>query len=366
MDGVRGFIRERRVVVSFISAFVLGTLFGLIALGWYAFPVQWYNTDIEDLRPEHAEVYLELVADSFAQTSDLGLALERVERVRGARRSLEEVVEMMNALAEKRQSQGKTAAAQRLSVLAAAVSLRATGSTPEPPKTAGRFTLSDALATAERFALPIGIAVFVILAAVLAFILLRRRPKPMAFPRAPSYRSKKEPLVEEAEVIERDFESLDTALAEEEQDVVGAELGYFQAVYHHGDSDFDAQFPIQGPSREFLGECGVGVRASLVDEGEAQKVSVFEVWLFDKRDIRTVIGLLASEHAYKDETYRTKLATRGPVAVALPGALIELQTLGLRLRAKVRDASYGTAQDAPPRSYLSDLVLDLMVDPAPS
>ena len=368
MEAIRSFVRERPLLVCFVTAFVLGTLFGLIVLGWCVFPVQWYDTDLEDLRIEHVEEYLDLVADSYAQTSDLALAMDRVQRLQGPQRSQYEIIEVMKGLAEKRQKEGKSPEAQRLSVLAAAISLRTTASAVAPPPKTSRLwtTLSGIFSRVKGLALPLGIAVLLVLVGVPLLILLRRRPQAASFSRVTSVLPRKGPSGGEVEVIEGDFESFDDASSTPvDEQVLGAELGYFQAVYHEGDDDFDAQFPIQGADGEFLGECGVGVR-ELLDQEESNRVAVFEVWLFDKHDIRTVIGMFASEYAYQDEVLRTSLSARGKVALVLPGGEIELETMGLHLRARVREASYGRDPKSAPRSFFSRLVVDLLVDPASS
>ena len=362
MNSIRSLVRDKSVLVPVVSAFLVGTIFGLVALGWYVFPVNWYNTDLEDLRPEHLETYLELLADSFAQTNDLALAVERVDRVRGTRRTRDEVVGVVDRVAEQRLAEGNPAASQRLSVLAAAVSLSTTEATAEAPKSTVTSSISSFIAKLRGIGWPLGIAAAVIVLGGSAYLLLRTRVQSVGSPRSTRVRTAMEPAGEGVEVIENDFET--AVLTEATREPTGADLGYYQAVFHLGDDDFDAQFAIQGPDGEFLGECGMGAREALPSEEGPQRVSVFEIWLFDKNDIRTVIGMLASEYVYKDEELRTSLTTRGKVAVALPGGTLELMTAGLRLRATIRESSYGRAADAPPRSFFSELIVDLRVDAA--
>jgi len=368
METIRSFIRERPRLVSIVSAFVLGALFGLIVLGWYVFPVRWYDTDPEDLRLEHQEEYLELIADSYAQTSDLPLAIERVRRLQGARRSRDEIVEMMNRLAEKRRKEGRFAEAQRISVLAAAISLP----TPTPSVAVSQAVKSSGVRTrVKAMALPLLVIVLVVLGGALLFVYLRRRPYTVSLPKISRMLPRKRPIeaVEELEeveeVSEEEFAPFVYTPPTEREEVFGAELGRFRATYNLGDDDFDASFGLEGPGGDFLGECGIGIRETLDAEGP-RRVTAFEVWLFDKQDIRTVIGMLASEYAYQDEKMRAALSARGEVVLARPGAVIDLETVGLRLHAGVREVSYGQDPDLPSRSFFSKLVVDLYVDAASS
>ena len=62
---------------------------------------------------------------------------------------------------------------------------------------------------------------------------------------------------------------------------------------------FDDSFSVDSPSGEFLGECGVGI-SETIGVGDPNKVSAFEVWLFDKNDIQKVTKVLMSAHAFLD------------------------------------------------------------------
>ncbi len=116
-------------------------------------------------------------------------------------------------------------------------------------------------------------------------------------------------------------------------------LGIWEADYAYGDDDFDCNFTIETPDHEFLGECGVGAVDYAVGEGP-QRVDAFEIWLFDKGDIRTVRQILVSEYAFNDPALNSRLAEKGDVMVVQPGAIIPLETLSLVVTATVQEFSY--------------------------
>ena len=78
-------------------------------------------------------------------------------------------------------------------------------------------------------------------------------------------------------------------------------VAQYVTTYVIGDDLFDDSFSIDSPSGEFLGECGVGI-SETIGVGDPKKVTAFEVWMFDKNDIRTVTKVIMSEHAFRDVT----------------------------------------------------------------
>jgi hypothetical protein len=106
-----------------------------------------------------------------------------------------------------------------------------------------------------------------------------------------------------------------------------------------------------------LGECGVGI-SEAIGVGDPKKVTAFEVWLFDKNDIRTVTKVLMSEHCFNDDELKAKLAPKGEAVLAEEGKLVNLATASLQVQAKVIELEYGEA-DLPPRSFISRLTIEL-------
>ncbi len=140
-------------------------------------------------------------------------------------------------------------------------------------------------------------------------------------------------------------------------------LGYetpivqFMTTYLHGDELYDDSFSIEAASGEFLGECGVGISETLAPD-DGKLVTAFELWLFDKNDIRTVTKVLMSEYAYHDDAIRAKLAPKGEAVLAQPGGRMILETATLRVQARIVDLAYGTGPQ-PPNSYFSRVTIEL-------
>jgi len=161
------------------------------------------------------------------------------------------------------------------------------------------------------------------------------------------------PEEEMIELVDLDDEDLEEVDEEEEQTIYPAAaqpeaaaselppdaLGLWEADYTYGIDDFDCNFTIETPDQEFLGECGVGAVNFEAGEGP-QKVDAFEIWLFDKGDIRTVRQILVSEYAYNDAALSAKLAEKGDVIMAQPGTIITLETLSLMVTATIQGFAY--------------------------
>jgi hypothetical protein len=125
-----------------------------------------------------------------------------------------------------------------------------------------------------------------------------------------------------------------------------------------GEDTYDESFSIETPMGEFLGECGVGI-SETIGVGEPDKVTAFEVWLFDKSDIRTITKVLMSEHAHGDDALRAKLASKGEAVLAQPGSPFTLETSGLQVRVDITELDYGDGE-APAQSFFSKLTIELV------
>ena len=90
-------------------------------------------------------------------------------------------------------------------------------------------------------------------------------------------------------------------------------------------------------------------------------MTAFELWLFDKNDIRTITQIIASEYAYHDLDIRMKLTPRGDIYMALPAQVIELQTSKLRVHIQVNEVEYGEHETLPPRSFFKSFTVAFYV-----
>ncbi len=133
------------------------------------------------------------------------------------------------------------------------------------------------------------------------------------------------------------------------------------STYVRGDDRFEYSFPIENEGQEFLGDCGIAIAESLGSD-TPKNVTAFEVWLFDKNDIRTRTKILMSEHAFHDEGLKAKLATKGTEQIlAREGETVVLETVSLILNAIVTEIEYGNEAEQPPESYFDRLSIKFHV-----
>jgi hypothetical protein len=71
-----------------------------------------------------------------------------------------------------------------------------------------------------------------------------------------------------------------------------------------------------------------------------------------------------SEYAYHDSVLRAKLAAKGEAILAEPGALVLLETSGLKVQVRVTELEYGVGE-LPPNSYFGRLVMELATTAKP-
>jgi hypothetical protein len=92
--------------------------------------------------------------------------------------------------------------------------------------------------------------------------------------------------------------------------------------------------------------------------GDPKKVTAFEVWLFDKNDIRTVTKVIMSDHAYRDEALKSRLAAKGEPVQAFSGDTVTLETQTLIVTARIVDTAYGGGA-LPPNSFFERMTIEL-------
>ena len=135
-----------------------------------------------------------------------------------------------------------------------------------------------------------------------------------------------------------------------------------RSTYRLGMDSFDESFPIEQDGA-FKGECGLGI-SEVMNEDTPRKVMAFEVWLFDKSDIRTITKVLLSEYAFNNEALRNKLSARGEAILAQPGTTIHLETAALEVEATVVEMEYGAGE--PEASFFNTLTVSLVARSKPT
>jgi len=326
MDNILQFVQQRRTSVALIGGVVLGLLLGL-AIGWWWWPVQWTNSTPSNLRSDFQSDYILWVAEHYATTGDLEWARSKL----GVEYWKEgQLAETLERLAQERGGQE----AVRLRALKQALE-------PQPEATPVAPTVSF-WARLRPIAAVCGVGLLV-LALVGGALLLFSRWSSQRAARGPVERGRG---IAEVPPLERVSWGAE-----------GPPLAQFVTTYKLGDDHYDPSFSIELDSGEFMGECGVGI-SETIGVGAPNKVTAFEIWLFDKNDIRTVTKVLMSDYAFHDEALRAKLAPKGEPVLAEVGKDVILETKMLRLRARVVEAEYGTG-NLPPDSFFERLTVDL-------
>jgi len=125
-------------------------------------------------------------------------------------------------------------------------------------------------------------------------------------------------------------------------------IGTFQAVYDHGNEQFEESFELS-TSEGFLGDCGVTVAERLNVASPAPVVALI-VWVFDREDLNSANKVLLSPLAfYGNKAVRDKLAKQyGQQAlVEVKEGTFEIKTSSLRTEVEVRNLQFADLENIP-------------------
>ena len=364
-------LRNRNTSVIAGVALVVGLLVGWMFLGWVLFPVNYIDGNPTQLAAKYKSDYVQMVADSYAIDQDLGAAQRRLLGF-----DKPEIARILSQLKADGNGAPKAARVQRLAdslglALAAGTPSAVTpvAGTPALATTAAVSPAPAATAIAQQPSsssqpLPLGLIIgglglLLILGGaggILYFSMMRRpagsRQAPVVAPARTAQTAA--PII--TTTRETNVATAPVAVAPMAETQAGEPpLGHFVTTYKLGDDGYDTSFSIELPTGEFLGECGVGI-SDVVGEGP-QKVTAFEVWLFDKNDIKTVTKVLMSDYAYNNDTVRKKLQARGDAIQAGRGQEVVLETEALRVKAVVSDMAYGSG--GLPQSFFAKMTIEL-------
>ena len=329
----------RLTVVGLVLGLLVGLGVGWMVLGWILFPVQWTDAAPADLHPDYRAFYVQMVADSYALDQNRELVQMRLGQW--------DETKLSKAIADAR-AKANPQQAQRLDALVAI--LPGVSVTPAPvasptPAPAGGIKLGSIGLVCG------GLVLLVLLLAGVGFFIKVRSAQHAegeevrSVPTAPQ-RPAPEPvlLTEEEEGGEEGAQAVPP-------------LGHWMTSYSLGNDTYDESFSIETPVGEFLGECGVGI-SETIGAGPPDKVTAFEVWLFDKNDIRTVTKVLMSAYAFNDEALRARLEPKGEAVLCQPNRHIVLETASLRVEAVISEMEYGSGS-LPPQSFFNRLTVEL-------
>jgi hypothetical protein len=327
-----GSIDRRSLIIGLVAGLVIGILLGM-PLFWGLFPVQWTDAQTYDLSPEARAQYMTLVADAYKLGKNPEVASRYLAGWEDAEK--QQAVQDAKAMYER---EGQPDKVQAIDDLALVLGIQEAPPPIEEPT--GFF---------EKVRVPCLVFFVVLLVLVLGWIGLRVALRQRSAPKTttPTVQPVRQPPP-----------------VDEWEGVGQPPLGHFFTTYQLGEDTYDESFSIETPMNEFLGECGVGI-SETIGVGDPDKVTAFEVWLFDKSDIRTVTKVLMSEYAFEDDSLRTKLTSKGEAVLAQPGSPFTLETSGLQVRVDVTELAYGDGE-LPPNSFFSKLTVELVAMAKPA
>lgn len=312
--------------VQIALAFVIGFAIGLFVFGWGITPVKFTDGGPQDMLESYQANYINAIADSYATTRD----------VAKAREAFAVWPEADQATCDLSQVVVDPVQRQKLTDLAVALNGQGCVVTLIPPEDEGGG-LSPILCI-------LGVILLAILGAIL--YLYNRQHSGLSSTSSFGPKGTSTVAVPEKELV------LDS-----DSDVATTPIARFRTAYKRGHDSYDDSFSIENAQGDFLGECGVGISES-IGMDSPKNVAAFEVWLFDKNDIRTETKVIMSQHAFTDEAIRAKLATKGDPVLAAPGETIVLETATLIINAEVTEMDYG-AGALPPDSHFEHFTVEL-------
>ncbi len=340
LDILRDMIKGKPILFLLIFFFI-GCLLGWWVMGYIVWPVQYAGeAHSYDLTAPEKERYIVMVADSYKMTGDSVEAKKQFADWNSSELGL-----LLANVSANLRVQGQTEQAQRVEDLASLLVAGTVAPLPtqdtETPPSAQQEIPAQSIAQSGGFPLMsiiqicIGLVVILIVIAAILFVVDLRRRGPR--PEKPRF---------DAHIIIADAEKDETA------------IGHFRSRYSLGDDNYDESFSLETEEGEFLGECGVGI-SEMLESGPPDKVTAFEVWLFDKSDIRTVTKVLMSEFAFNEPSLRDKLAPKGDALLAQEGMTFAIETETFDMEVRVTEVSYGTEGEYP-HSYFETLAVELI------
>lgn len=316
-------INGNRPGIPVILAFVIGLVVGWLVIGWGLWPVTFTGAMVQDLDPAEQEFVLRTVADLYSFNADSA----SVQHTLGGWGGEVLACQMASTTAD-------PADAARLRAIANVITgQECTGIDVDTEVEADEGGSNLGLI----FAL---VLVLILLVAAIMFVLRRRS----------------EMLVDEP--LEQQYADVPDLPPMSDDEGIGATpLARFRTSYVFGHDSYDDSFSIETANGEFLGECGVGI-SEAIGTDTPKNVTAFEVWLFDKNDIRTVTKVIMSDHAFFDEALKAKLAPKGEPILSRESETVVLETASLIINAEIKEMQYGTGV-LPPQSFFERISIEL-------
>ena len=310
-----------------IVAFLIGWAIGLFLFGWVIWPVEYTGAFPQDLTDKYQEIYIVGFADLYAFDNNTA-------RAQAAFEDWPDAPQTICQYASASAAQDEVARLNALAMVLNGTGCEDLATAPvEDDAGGGRAVIWNLLLICGLLGL-LGVVILAI------FLVWQRRSSQDQD--QPSYGDESlEPMAAESEFAEQQI----------------TPIARFQTTYARGHDTYDESFSIENAEGDFLGECGVGL-SETIGADLPKNVTAFEVWLFDKNDIRTVTKVVMSDHAFFDEAIKAKLAPKGEPVLARPNETIVLETATLIVNAVITELEYG-AEATPSQSYFERFVVEL-------
>ena len=341
--------------LSMLASFVVGLIIGLVVFGWWLFPVEWTDATPAQLSPPYQEAWVKMVSELYAFNGNAEMVQQALGGWSGDVTGDQVACNLAATAAD-------PAERARLEAVAGVVNGGAGCSgVAVPPPVEGGETVDQEIGggtpAEEEGGLPSWLLPAFLLLLLLGLVVgaifwvLNRRSEAT------------EASVSVEPVYDDDYSrAMAPAMAVQEErvddDVTTVPIARFHTTYTYGNDAYDDSFSIENANSEFLGECGVGV-AETIGGDVPKKVTALEIWLFDKKDIRTITKVVMSDHAFFDDALKAKLAPKGEPVLAREGETIVLETASLIINAEITEIQYGNDKDQPPQSYFDRITIAL-------
>ena len=347
-------IINQRPGLAALVAFIAGLLIGLVVLGWGLFPVQYTGTDPSGLFPDYQAVFIRNAAELYSFDNNqeklrsalsgwggdaLACELASSSSDIGDQARLVAAATIVNG-------QGCTGLAAAPVATVPGESLPVVPGQQTPATNQGRSNLLPLLL--------LGLLLFLLVLAILYVWNRRRTLLEGEEPGTTTY-SEPSPVAKSARPMMGAAAAAPVAPAAESMAVP---IARFRTAYTRGHDTYDDAFSIENANGDFLGECGVGI-SEAIGTSAPRNVTAFEVWLFDKNDIRTITKVIMSDHAFFDDALKAKLAPKGEPVLARENETIVLETATLLINAEITEMEYGQASEMPDTSYFERFTIEL-------
>ncbi|MCA9865707.1 MAG: hypothetical protein KIS95_10235 [Anaerolineae bacterium] len=353
-------IINQRPGLAALVAFIAGLIIGLVVLGWGLFPVEYTGADPSGLFDEYQATFVRNAAELYAFDNNQDKLRAALQGWGG------------DAVAcEMAQNSLDPADRQRLVAAATIVnstgcgSLAVPGVAPETQATLlpGVVATPPATESAEGGSgtlplLLLGMLLLLLVAAI--FYVWNRRRTLMEGTGEDDLGYDDGTLGQKAgrPTYTRPGAAAAATTAAVASQPTPVPIARFRTVFTRGHDTYDDSFSIENANGDFLGECGVGI-SETIGATAPKNVTAFEVWLFDKNDIRTITKVIMSDHAFFDDALKAKLAPKGEPVLARANETIVLETATLIINAEITEMDYGHSPDLPDASYFDRFTIEL-------